>query len=402
MKLFFIEPGGAISQIDELVALFSVVFFFVFSRTFMLRFVHLRLPIAMFSVYFVVSIISSVFGVVVFNQFLLQLFLDLKPFIIMFLVFLCFDDRAVDRFEYLLKALILINVPFVIWQLGFGGSYDFVFSNGSHFGLIYGADGSEYARAAGVFWFTGGYAVFCALAVGFFVSKFICNKKVNFKELAYLCTALILLTLSLSRGEIFSCLVASLLVYFIYFGSRYIRPITVIGVFSLFVVVLVLYSVDIEKWLVELGVLRGAIDLAPRAIFMQTALDISANFFPLGAGLGAFGGKAAVDYDSFFFYEYLISHEWYFNFGYFLTDTFWPKVLAESGSVGTVFYLMAYLAFIRKAMETKSVSSVYSLFALTFILVNSFSAPVLNDAFSIALVFFLYYGAFEKRNSNEG
>ncbi|OBP14290.1 hypothetical protein A5320_10875 [Rheinheimera sp. SA_1] len=393
MKLSFIEPGGWVAQIDELAVLSSVLFFLLFHKMLIYRIKSLRQPFMMFGAYLLISIVSSIFGVVVLNQFLLQFSLDLKPFIIIVLLCLCYDDFAVTRFEKLIKAIILINVPFVLWQFLFSNSYDVIFANGSHFGLVYGADGSEYSRAAGAFWFTGIYAVFCSLAIGFFASKLMIEKKLIAADWGFFFTAILLLFVSLSRGEIVSCLISCVAVYFFYSGTRYVKPITLIAVLAVLIVVLILSSAEIEKWLVELGLISGSIDLAPRAIFMQSALDISTDYFPFGAGLGSFGGRAAVDYDSVFFYKYLISHEWYFNFGFFLTDTFWPKVIAESGYIGTFLYFFGFLFFLRKATERKNLSSVYSLFAIVFILINSLSAPVLNDAFSIAFVFFLFYGS---------
>ena len=384
------------SLVDEFSILISVCYLLVFFNTLKFRIRLLKNALLFFAVYFIIAIISSLFGEVVFGQFILQLSLDLKPFIIMALLILCYDNNTVSRFEMFLKYILICNLPFVIWQIISVSTYDEFFSNGSHFGLVYTADGGEYSRAAGAFWFTGIYALFCSLSVGYFFSKILTVKESNNTDWFFLFLSTGLLTLSLSRGEIFSCIVSCILIYLIYSKNFIFKKINLVGLLSAFFIVLVVFSAELERWMVELGFLTGTIDLAPRAIFMQSALSISGEYFPFGAGLGSFGGKAAVDYDSIFFYKYLISHEWYFNYGYFLTDTFWPKVLAETGVFGAIFYLLVFVVLLKIAAQSRSLCAGYTLFALLFMLINSLSAPVLNDSFSMALSFFLFFGIFNR------
>lgn len=400
MKLSFVEPGGFISQLDEFAVLFSAMLLILFYKNFVSLNIQLRKPLLYFSSYFFIALISSLFGVVVLQQFLLQFSLDLKPFIVIMVSLVFFDQVSLERFERLIKVVLLINIPFVAWQIFFSESYDSIFANGSHFGIVYTSDGNEYSRAAGAFWFTGIYALFSALSTGYFLSKLVIDRKLSVEDRFYLFVSIILLLLSLSRGEIVACIVSSILMYFVHSRQRYIKNISFIVVLLLFIVVLIFSSVILERWLIEIGFISSSIDLAPRAIFMQAAIDISKDYFPLGAGLGSFGGKAAVDYDSIFFYKYLISHEWYFKYGFFLTDTFWPKIIAETGLLGSIFYLVGLFYFLHMCTIKSNLYSAYSFFAIVFIIINSLSSPVLNDSFSIAFVFILFNGVFVAKSKS--
>lgn len=398
MKLWFIEAGSIVNQIDEALMLICLLLLIAFRNSFSAittpKFLYF-----VFVSYWLIAIISSIFGDVVIGQSALQAFLDLKFFVFSLFCILFYDTTLVWKLEKVIKSVILINIPFVMWQFLFQESYDNVFASGAHFGLIYDSEGEGLSRAAGVFWFTGIYALFCAMSLGYFYSKKLVGNKFEKTDFFYLIVSIVLLFLSLSRGEIASAIVAILFVNILFSGVKYFKPVTALGFFFVLLLIAILYGSSIQKWAIELGIISGAVELAPRALFMQSSLDIGYNYFPLGAGLGAFGGKAAVEYDSHFFYQYLISHEWYFNYGMYLTDTFWPKVIAETGFLGMGLFL-AGLLYVVSLLKNKNVEVVYSTYAICFMLINSISTPIFNDAFSVLIAFSLLGAAFYKNGKN--
>lgn len=91
----------------------------------------------------------------------------------------------------------------------------------------------------------------------------------------------------------------------------------------------------------------GQIDFVngnPRLLLYVTSADIAHDYFPFGAGLGRFGSPMSkVDFSPLYA-KYGLDRIWGLTPQYedFITDTFWPQILGETG----VFGLIAYLVFI--------------------------------------------------------
>ncbi len=77
----------------------------------------------------------------------------------------------------------------------------------------------------------------------------------------------------------------------------------------------------------------------------KDGIQIANESFPLGTGFATFGSSAAFQFDS----------QLYYKFGYFtskrrietLGDTFWPIVIAQSGWIGTMFFVLSIYQFIK-------------------------------------------------------
>lgn len=84
----------------------------------------------------------------------------------------------------------------------------------------------------------------------------------------------------------------------------------------------------------------------PRAQLYESAMDIARTYFPLGSGLGTYGGVGASKYDLSLFYQLGFAHNWWWaDREAYLLDTYWPNSLAESGFVGALLLLLHYLFF---------------------------------------------------------
>lgn len=133
----------------------------------------------------------------------------------------------------------------------------------------------------------------------------------------------------------------------------------IVGTLVLFVAFLPalagLYQLTVDDYVIPPGpggeqVLPGGsstpdqVDAAPRIALYTTSVQIAQDEFPLGAGLGKFGSwMSRIEYSDVY-REYGLDHV----FGLsrqnpqFITDTFWPQVLGETGILG----LAGYVAFL--------------------------------------------------------
>ena len=82
----------------------------------------------------------------------------------------------------------------------------------------------------------------------------------------------------------------------------------------------------------------------PRLLLYVTSVDVARDYFPLGAGLGRYASPMSrVDFSPLYA-RYGLDRIWGLTpqFDAYITDTFWPHVLGETG----VFGLICYLVFI--------------------------------------------------------
>jgi hypothetical protein len=80
--------------------------------------------------------------------------------------------------------------------------------------------------------------------------------------------------------------------------------------------------------------------LAGRTALYVTSVSIARDYFPFGAGFASFGSHASKLYYSPLYERYGLATTWGFapHSSYFITDTYWPMVLAEGGVLALGFY----------------------------------------------------------------
>lgn len=393
-KLSVSESISFLSILDEIIVLFCIPFSIRIGLLLFKKNIVFKGFFSFIVIYWVFAIVSSLFGVGTFTQALYQFVLDSK-YIVIFLY--CYGAYRVNTTEKyltnLFKLVVLFNIPFVLLQYIFPEFYDVIFPLGAHHGSFFTASGDTLTRTAGIFWFTGLLAFFSALASGFFLIK-IWKRDASKPNYIYLVLSILLLMSTLSRGEIGSSVIAAATTYLFFISNKKIRHINLVFMFAVITGIIVLNTSFIERGLVEIGFTETAAGLtqAPRAIMMSSALIEAQENFPLGAGLGTLGGQAAVIYDSDLFYKHGFQYQWYFNKKLFLTDTYWPKVFAETGWLGALFLLFAYIYYPIKYLQQSSAlcfSGVFSFFSMTVLLINSFSAPIYNSVITIFIVMFI-------------
>jgi hypothetical protein len=327
-----------------------------------------------------------------------QYFIDSKFFIIA-IVASSFLACKIISFEKLLKFILVINIPFVVMQWIFPDLFNTIFPRGGD-GLFALMSGVIVPRFSGIFDFAGILSAVAAAGLCYFWFAYSAVR--NRINVFYICLSLMLLMLTISRAEFLAAATAIFLTSMLstYGVGRKMLYIGIV-VTTLFLSFFLLQDYLFHA-LVELGMITyGYDDLAPRALFLNTSLSIANDFFPFGSGLGTFGGVVAANSDSDLYYKYLIAYEWYYQYGWFLTDTYWPKFIAESGYVGALFYflfLLFHVVHLRRLTWSNTVARNYTLAMMMFLFLTSLSSPIYSHVLTLVLAFSLRsYGTQQKR-----
>lgn len=136
----------------------------------------------------------------------------------------------------------------------------------------------------------------------------------------------------------------------------------------------------------------------PRAIMLKDSIKLMFAHFPLGTGFGSYGSAiAALNYSSLY-----VRLGYNNNYGMslentsFLTDCFWPTIIAQFGLGGLllfVFIIIILIGYILRVIKINTKSG----FAMLMIMVYYLIASIAESAFfnPTALLMFLMFGTFE-------
>lgn len=138
---------------------------------------------------------------------------------------------------------------------------------------------------------------------------------------------------------------------------------------------------------------------APRRMMYDEAIALANQYFPVGSGMGLFGGKIAANYYSPL-YVY-VGWETLYTMGpdsTFLLDTYFPTVLGEFGYLGCGIYIVSLVFVARKTLikKNRGQNHFYQRFCLIiflFLLGSMLSFNCINSGLGISLTIFarLFY-----------
>jgi hypothetical protein len=124
----------------------------------------------------------------------------------------------------------------------------------------------------------------------------------------------------------------------------------------------------------------------PRIVFFVEALPLATDNFPLGSGFGTFGGYAAFIFDSPVYSKLHFDYYFWYREGKWMTDTFYPHIIAESGYIGFICYILAIIYLFKYIGKNLTIEGKKVCFcACVYLLLCSVSAPIMNDALAIIL-----------------
>ena len=299
--------------------------------------------VVFFCSYLISGIGSALINSVAFRQILYQLVLELKVPSVVFIAFglagiASTNSWFINRFVMFAKIILLVSIPLVIWQFIDMQSYRAVFQNGADLGMFHLTGGGSSVRGSGVFWFTGQLGIFSGTMMSYFIFCFLKYK--SHKNLLWVIISLLLLLSTLSRLEIVGSIAGMTVVYFIVYGTS--RRIKLIGFIVLLFPVLYFTLSPLAYYSYNKLELKDiSSSEAVRVVYYNSSVRIASEYFPLGSGLGTFGGQAAVIFDSFIHHRLGFGQYWWYQFRRGMTDTFWPHVLGEAGFLGLIFFFGA-------------------------------------------------------------
>lgn len=111
-----------------------------------------------------------------------------------------------------------------------------------------------------------------------------------------------------------------------------------------------------------------------RAILTVRANELAASHFPLGTGFATFGSNIAAEHFSPLYNMLGI------KYGPFLSDTFWPTVIAQTGYIGTIFFAFVICFLIQKILLSFK-NNIYCFWACASIMIYEIICSLAEPAF---------------------
>ena len=257
---------------------------------------------------------------------LYQLVIEFKPLAILLIVMGCWStEPTIKLISNFGKVILLLCIPLVAWQLFNQDTYNIAFPNSAHFGNFLLPSGTALQRSVGVFWHPGSLAVFSGIYSMFFLFRYTETKHLSY--IKWFVLAVFFLLLSLSRLEILSVLIA--ITFVITINQRGLQKhlcVLLIVLTTLFVLLLAQPYIEFVVEKMSLNNLSDSVN--PRVVFTIKSVAIANDFFPLGGGLGNYGGFAASTFDSELCYQYGLDRYVWFDLGLYKVDTFWRQKIS--------------------------------------------------------------------------
>ena len=121
----------------------------------------------------------------------------------------------------------------------------------------------------------------------------------------------------------------------------------------------------------------------------MTSLKIMKDYFPLGTGFATYASDSAFKNYSPVYIKYgFLSESEVSPASYFMNDTFWPIIIAQTGFIGILLYISVLLFLLKKCLEMESYSIKFyigSLFIFCYLFISSTSEPAFNNSIAIPL-----------------
>ncbi len=358
----------------------------------------LRLLITLLLIYFSLALLSSVLGRSHNFAALWQLQYNLKwPLMFGLGCLIVWTEHTDQILQKIVAWSWLFIVPFVAIEIISPSLYTQLFlSNvGAHTNPLLGIG----IRYRGPFSHSGMLAITCALMAICAVVQLLRGKGRSWFFIALIYIAFVLA--SGQRQEMSAMLIAILLICIIswrHYWSLLLVSILFSGlfIFSGFYLDDIPMRSTLEQW----GLFNNLSTLSERAILTSKGIDVALQYFPLGSGLGTYGGAGALKFDQSLFVDLGFGQYYWFREGKFLVDTYWPSIVAESGFFGGLLiltiYLVIFMTLLRRAWYAKG-TPVFGLVliaiaAMTLLLANTPTSAIITDPRG-AFFFWLLIGA---------
>jgi len=255
---------------------------------------------------------------------------------------LAWHPETEARFWLLLKWLWVPLALLVLWQWLYPLSYNALLQNQLK---DYFIPKERQFVAYGPF----AHPSFLALSAAIFMlctfTKWILERDFSYciPTLAYF---VILLT-TRQRAELGGALFTMLVLYFSMRGLRGLPVATLVILITAPVLIWLfwsLYGESLIKASYDWGLAESYQNITqPRPLIYKYGLRLAADYFPLGSGLGTFGGAGASRFDVSYYVEFgFYQYSWFLRKNV-LDDTYWPNFIAETGWLGACLLAIFYI-----------------------------------------------------------
>lgn len=189
------------------------------------------------------------------------------------------------------------------------------------------------------------------------------------------------------RSKMFGCVFAFWLIYyFVFYRQKKLRLRTMVLFIPL---VLALGWNQIEYYFFS-----GIQQESARYQLLAKSFEIAKDHFPIGAGFGTFASYYSGLVYSPLYSKYGISGVWGLTKGNttFISDSYWPMILAQFGWIGLLANVMAILNLFRQIQKIRKISHcdyAVGLFILAYLLIESTAASAFVHPLSMPLALLL-------------
>ena len=141
---------------------------------------------------------------------------------------------------------------------------------------------------------------------------------------------------------------------------------------------------QIEFYFISLG------DTSARSQLLLKSFVVAKDHFPIGSGFGTYGSYYSAIHYSPLYYQYGLNRIYGMSeeFRSFICDSFWPMILAQSGFIGLIFYVLGVYRFFVRLTSLKEISKFYycsALGAFGYLLVDSTAATAFVHPLSMPI-----------------
>lgn len=364
----------------------------------------LRLLLFLWLVYLAISLLSSAFGRSHKFAAIWQLQYNLKwPLMFGLGALIVWTADADNVLRKMLAWTWVLILPFIVIELAFPSVYTHIFSDAVdvHTNPLLGFGG----RLRGPFAHSSVLASIGGLMAAGALVQWLQGRGRAWTVVALAYIGLVLL--SGQRQEALGMVVAFLLILTIHW-RRYFPLVftTTVALVGLVFVSLYLDELPLQSTLEQWGLLGNVGVLSERAILTVKGLEVASQYFPLGSGLGTYGGAGAQKFDLSLFLDLGFGRYWWFREGKFIVDTYWPSVIAETGYIGafltlSIFMLMI-VTLVRRAWRASGTPiaglMLIAVAAMTLLLANTPTSAAITDPRN-SFLFWLLVGAAWRANA---
>jgi len=353
---------------------------------------NLRMFFLLFLSYVVFGVFSSLYNSNPFLAVIYQL-IDSVKFLLVLMIFLGAKLDAVERNKivYFIKFVLVLSLFLTVFKYISITAYRNVFS-GSLLGLI-NSQGSFIYNSEGAFWHASEVAFFAASAFIFFYFGRWEGHRIFWLTLSFL-----VLILAIQRQELASMLIA-IFIYWLVFDASKSKTNKIIVLFYLFGMASLFILVNLPSITTylfaeirNLGLDYVEYSEAARIVMLRDSAFIASEYFPLGSGLGSFGGLGAYVANRDLYEELLYNAYYWYREDMFLLDVGWSQVIAEAGWIGFSIYILAIynlLIYFRNQVTTDfGIESKVAFCIFITFLINSITSSNLTSIFFLTLSFF--------------